>query len=124
MAGSINHTIDLKNKINPYDSLLIISLALLTNLFSEFLSWLFIYRTRKYKECKKQIDILNKKIEVSKESMQGKSKQQDKKLKQQENDLKSLNMEMMKVIKILTLDKNDYDFYYRTLRCILHFLVP
>jgi uncharacterized membrane protein (DUF106 family) len=87
---------DLKNKIELYDCIIIIFLALLTNVFSEFLSWLFIYRRKKFKECKKQIDTLNKKIELAKESLRGKSKA-DKKLKQQEVDLKSLNMDMMKV---------------------------
>lgn len=86
---------DLKNKIELYDCITIIFLALLTNVFSEFLSWLFIYRTKKYKECKKQIDILNKKIESAKEGLRSKG---DKKLKQQENTLKSLNAEMTKVL--------------------------
>lgn len=90
-------SIDLKNQINPYDSLKIILLAVITNLFAEFLTWMFIYRTKRYKECKKQIDNLNKKIEINKESIKGKSKQLDKKVKQQENDLKFLSMDMMKV---------------------------
>ena len=88
---------DIKNQISLYDSLVIIFLALLTNVISELLSWAFIYRKKKYKECKKHIDALNKKIEVAKESVKGKSRSTDKKLKQQESDLKSLNMEMMKV---------------------------
>ena len=92
-----SNTIDIKNQINLSDILVILLIALVTNAFSEFLSWLFIYRKKKYKECKKQIDLLNKKIEFSKESLQGKSKQLDKKIKQQEADLKVLNMEMMKV---------------------------
>lgn len=85
---------DMKNQVNLCDGLVIIFLALLTNVFSELLSWVFIYRKRKYKECKKQIDTLNKKIEIAKESVKSKT---DKKLKTQETDLKSLNMEMMKV---------------------------
>ena len=85
---------DLKNRIELYDCITIIFLALLTNIFSEFLSWLFIYRTKKYKECKKQIDLLNKKIDAAKEGLRSKG---DKKLKQQENTLKSLNGEMTKV---------------------------
>jgi hypothetical protein len=102
---------DLKNQINLYDSLIIIFLALLTNVISELLSWIFIYRKKKYKECKKQIDALNKKIEISKESIKGKAKSMDKKVKQQEGDLKVLNMEMMKVKKeIKYLDQNDYHF--------------
>jgi uncharacterized membrane protein (DUF106 family) len=85
---------DMKNQVNLSDGLVIIFLALLTNVFSEFLSWVFIYRKRKYKDCKKQIDSLNKKIEIAKESVKAKT---DKKLKLQETDLKGLNMEMMKV---------------------------
>ncbi len=96
MAGNISGS-ELKNQVNLYDALIIILLALITNLFSEFLSWLFIYRKKKYKECKKQIDSLNKKIEVAKESFKGKVKSTDKRVKQQENELKSLNMDMMKV---------------------------
>jgi uncharacterized membrane protein (DUF106 family) len=87
-----------KNKVHIYDCFIIILLALLTNVFSEFLSWLFIYRKKKFKECKKQIDFLNKKVENAKENLKGKSKTGDKKIKQQESDLKTLNMEMMKVI--------------------------
>ena len=85
---------DLKNQVNLYDCLTILILALLTNIISELLSWIFIYRKKNYKECKKQIDILNKKIETSK----GKTKNLDKKVKHQETELKNLNMEMMKVI--------------------------
>jgi uncharacterized membrane protein (DUF106 family) len=92
-----SNQVDIKNQINLTDLLMILFLALLTNAFSEFLSWLFIYRKKKYKENKKQIDLLNKKIELAKETLQGKSKQLDKKIKQQEADLKALNMEMMKV---------------------------
>jgi hypothetical protein len=88
---------DLKNQINIYDGFTIIFLALLTNIFSEFLSWFFIYRTKKYKETKRQIDQLSKKIEISKEGLKGKNKVQDKKVKANEGNLKSLNTEMMKV---------------------------
>jgi uncharacterized membrane protein (DUF106 family) len=92
-----NNTVDLKNQVNLSDTVTIILLAVLTNVFSEFLSWLFIYRKRKYKETKKQIDSLNKKIESTKESVM-KTRQSDKMIKQQETELKGLNMEMMKVI--------------------------
>ena len=103
MAPSpIINTADSKNSISLNDSAIIIFMALLTNVLSELLSWAFIYRKRKYKECKKQIDSLNKKIEVAKESVKGKTKTVDKRLKQQETDLKSLNMDMMKV-KIIQL---------------------
>ncbi len=101
MAPSpIINNADSKNLINLNDSAIIIFMALLTNILSELLSWAFIYRKRKYKECKKQIDSLNKKIEVAKESVKGKTKTVDKRLKQQETDLKSLNMDMMKVTNI------------------------
>ena len=88
---------DIKNQVNIYDGFTVIFLALLTNIFSEFLSWFFIYRTRKYKETKRQIDLLTRKIEVSKEGLKGKNKVQDKKVKQNEGNLKALNTEMMKV---------------------------
>ena len=87
--------IDLKNQINPIDCFKIIFLAIFTNLFAEFLTWMFIYRTKKYKETKKQIDALKKKIESNKENIKGRSKQLDKKVKKQENDLKYLNFTMM-----------------------------
>lgn len=120
--------VDLKNQINPYDTLIILALAFMTNVFSEFLSWLFIYRTKKHKETKKQIDFLNKKIELSKEGLKGNTKQSDKKVKQQEADLKGLNMEMMKVrisysFPIKCLDKDVDYFYNRTVYCFLYFFV-
>ncbi len=87
--------IDLKNKINPIDCFKIVFLAIFTNLFAEFLTWMFIYRTKKYKETKKQIDTLKKKIELNKENIKGKNKQLDKKVKKQESDLKYLNFSMM-----------------------------
>ena len=49
--------INLKNQINPIDCIKIIFLAIFTNLFAEFLTWMFIYRTKKYRETKKQIDM-------------------------------------------------------------------
>lgn len=85
-----------KNQVNIYDCFTIIFLAFITNVFSELLSWAFIYRKRKYKDCKKLIDTLTRKIEISKESIKGR-KNTDKKLKSQEAELKSLNMDMMKV---------------------------
>jgi len=92
--------IDLKNQINLFDPLWVFLLALMTNVFSEFLSWMFIYRTKKYSTTKKQIDSLTKKIEESKEMHKMKDKNFEKKIKLQENELKNLNSEMMKVIKI------------------------
>ena len=92
--------IDLKNQINLYDPLWVLLLALMTNGFSEFLSWMFIYRTKKYTNNKRQIDTLTKKIEDSKEMHKSKDKNFEKKIKLQENELKNLNGEMMKVIVI------------------------
>lgn len=89
--------IDLKNQINLCDPLWVFLLALMTNVFSEFLSWMFIYRTKKYSTTKKQIDSLTKKIEESKEMHKMKDKNFEKKIKLQENELKNLNSEMMKV---------------------------
>ena len=76
-------SVDSKNFIDIKDSIKIIILAIFTNLFAEFLTWLFIYRRKKYKENKKQMDILSKKLEINKESIKGKRKQLDKKIKQQ-----------------------------------------
>ena len=92
--------VDLKNQVNLYDPLWVFLLALLTNGFSEFLSWIFIYRTKKYISCKKQIDILTIRIEEAKEMHKSKDKNFEKKLKMQENDLSHMNAEMMKVITI------------------------
>jgi uncharacterized membrane protein (DUF106 family) len=86
-----------KNLVSYVDCVTILFLALVTNVFSEFLSWLFIYRTKKYRELKKQIDTLTKKVDAGKEMLRGKSKNLDKKIKQQESDLKNYNMEMVKV---------------------------
>ena len=90
------HIISSKNIINPFDGLKIIGLALFTNLFSEFLTWLLIYRTKKYKETKKQIDSITKKLDINKESLTKTTKKTDKKIKQQENELRLMNFEMMK----------------------------
>ena len=49
-----------KNFVDVTDSIKIIILAIFTNLFAEFLIWMFIYRTKKYKENKKNMYILNK----------------------------------------------------------------
>lgn len=94
--SSQNAFVDLKNKVDPFDSVKIILLAIFTNLFAEFLTWMFIYRTKRYKQTKKEIDLLNKKIEMNKESIKGQSKHLDKKVKQQENELKYKSFDMMK----------------------------
>lgn len=88
--------VDLKNQVNPFDSIKIICLAIFTNFFAEFLTWMFIYRTKRYKQTKKEIDALNKKIEQNKENIKGTSKHIDKKVKQQENELKYKSFDMMK----------------------------
>ena len=54
-------SVDTKNFVDITDSIKIIILVIFTNLFAEFLTWMFIYRTKKYKENKKQMDILSKK---------------------------------------------------------------
>lgn len=92
-----------KNQIDIFDCLVVIILALITNIFSEFFSWLLLYRTKRYKEAKKKIDSLSKKIENAKDSLIGKNKVQEKKIKDRENDLKDNNFEMMKVSKFLIL---------------------
>ena len=86
-----------KNQINIYDSSIVILLALVTNVFFEFFSWFFLYRTKRYKEAKKKIDSLSKKIEEAKDTLIGKNNVQEKKIKTREADLKENNFEMMKV---------------------------
>lgn len=89
--------INSKNFIDIKDGLKIIALSIFTNFFAEFLTWLFIYRKKEYKENKKKIDILTKRLEENKESTKVRNKQLDKKIKQQENELKVLGFEMMKI---------------------------
>jgi peptidoglycan hydrolase CwlO-like protein len=86
-----------KLQINPYDIPTIIGLALLTNCFSELLSFVFIYRKKKYKELTKSIQIQMKKIESLKNSLTGTQKTTDKKLKKMEAELKDFNFEMTKM---------------------------
>ena len=111
----MNSAADSKNFIDIYDGLKIILLAISTNLFAEFLTWMFIYRTKKYKENKKQMDILNKKLEINKESVKGHSKQLDKKIKQQENELKLLGFEMMKIKFISMVIIGLFTFFFISL---------
>jgi uncharacterized membrane protein (DUF106 family) len=101
-GGDVMTSADLKNAINLKDCFTIIGLALLTNVFSELLSWIFIYRKKRFREVKKLIDSLTKKIDIKKESLTAKSRNMEKKIKQQESDLKGLNMEMMKIRMITT----------------------
>ena len=111
----MNSAADSKNFIDIYDGLKIILLAISTNLFAEFLTWMFIYRTKKYKENKKQMDILNKKLEINKESVKGHSKQLDKKIKLQENELKLLGFEMMKIKFISMVIIGLFTFFFISL---------
>ena len=106
---------DSKNFIDITDTIKIIVLAIFTNLFAEFLTWMFIYRTKKYKERKKQMDILSKKLEINKESIKAKSKQLDKKIKQQENELKYMGYEMMKIKFISMIIIGLFTFFFISL---------
>ena len=73
---------DSKNFIDITDPLKIVVLSIFTNFFAEFLTWMFIYRTKKYKENKRQMDRVSKNLELTKESTKGKRKQIDKKITQ------------------------------------------
>ena len=105
---------DSKNFIDISDCLKIVFLSVFTNLFAEFLTWMFIYRTKKYKENKKQMDKLSKNLEIIKESTKGKRKQIDKKIKQQENELKYMGFEMMKIkfISMIIIGLFTFFFYF------------
>ena len=109
------NTADTKNFIDVTDSIKIIILAIFTNLFAEFLTWMFIYRTKKYKENKKQMDKLSKSLEIIKESTKGKRKQIDKKIKQQENELKYMGYEMMKIKLISMIIIGLFTFFFISL---------
>ena len=104
-----------KNFIDITDSIKIVVLAIFTNLFAEFLTWMFIYRTKDYKENKKQMDVLGKKLEINKESIKGKNKQLDKKIKQQEKELKNLGYEMMKIKFISMIIIGLFTFFFISL---------
>ena len=106
---------DSKNFIDIADSIKIIALAIFTNLFAEYLTWLFIYRKKDYKENKKQMDILSKKLEINKESVKGKNKQLDKKIKIQENELKYMGYEMMKIKFISMIIIGLFTFFFISL---------
>ena len=106
---------DSKNFIDITDCLKIVFLSIFTNLFAEFLTWMFIYRTKKYKENKKQMDKLTKSLEVTKESTKGKRKQIDKKIKQQENELKYMGFEMMKIKFISMIIIGLFTFFFISL---------
>ena len=88
-----------KSEIDWYDCFLIILFAIMTSLLSEGFSWVLIYRTAEYKDIKKQIEILTKKIEKKKELLATnmKPKNYEKKLASYEQTNKSLNQKMSKV---------------------------
>jgi len=93
MSSSSSSTIN----INIIDLISILILALITNCISELLSYLLIYKTRKYKDLNKTITLQMKKIEQLKASLTGPIRQTDKKLKRLESELKSFNFDMMKL---------------------------
>lgn len=86
-----------KNQILITDLLIIVGLALVTNCFSELVSYIFIYRKKQYKELTKNIQSETKKIELIKDSLSLNARQSDKKLKNMESELKNLNFQMTKL---------------------------
>lgn len=86
-----------KNQVNIQDCLIIFLLALTTNVFAELLSFIFIYRQKKYKELTRMIENLNKKIEQTKLNLAGNVRTNERKIKKSEDELKGHNFEMMKV---------------------------
>lgn len=87
-----------KYSINRLDMFYIIGLAMLTNCFSELLSYLLIYRKKEYKELFKSIDLQTKKLESFKSSISKNTYAKvNKKEKKYEEDLKSLNFKMMRM---------------------------
>ena len=106
---------DSKNFIDITDPLKIVVLSIFTNFFAEFLTWMFIYRTKKYKENKRQMDRVSKNLELTKESTKGKRKQIDKKIKQQENELKYMGFEMMKIKFISMIIIGLFTFFFISL---------
>ena len=86
----------LANEPDLYYCIVVMALALFTSLISEALSWLFIYRTQEYKDLKKEIDALTRKIEKKKmdasENKVGKAS--EKKIQNKEAKLKDMNQRM------------------------------
>mgnify|MGYP006180662629 CR=1 FL=1 len=85
-----------KNSIALNDMFVVIGLALMTNCFSEFLSYFLIYRKKQYKELNRTIDSQTKKIEQLKDSLSTTIRQSDKKVKKLDAELKAYNFDMMK----------------------------
>ena len=93
-----------KNAINVLDVFSIIALALVTNCFSELLSFLLIYRRKDYKELAKTIDIQTKKIDSFKANLSNDQYNKvNKKEKKLEGELKNLNFKMMRLRMASTL---------------------
>ena len=86
-----------KNSIQLTDLLVTFGLALMTNCLAEALSFVLIYRKKKYKELSRNIEGQAKKIEGLKENLSTTINQSDKKVKKLEADMKGLNFEMMKL---------------------------
>ncbi|EGG19239.1 hypothetical protein DFA_02024 [Cavenderia fasciculata] len=82
------------------DILFILGVSIASSLFSEGVSWLFVYRTESYKKAKINIDRLTEQVEKAKESesskssLLSKSKGKDKKLERLEDSLKQANQQM------------------------------
>lgn len=86
-----------KNAIQITDILITFALAFMTNCFSECLSYLFIYRKKKYRELTKTIETQTKKIDQLKEDLSNTIKQSEKKVKKLEGELKGFSFEMTKM---------------------------
>lgn len=80
------------------DTLLIVFISTTTALASEGLTWLFVYRTEKYKKLKNEVEKQSKKLEKKKElTNDSVDKSQKKKLERQEEKLKTNNRDLSMV---------------------------
>ena len=89
---------ELANDPDLYSCITVMLLAIFTTLISEGLSWIFIYRTTEYKDLKKEIDALTRKIDKNKQDIAENrvGKASEKKVQEKENKLKDLNQRMSK----------------------------
>ena len=89
----------LANDPDFFSCMVVMLLAIFTSLISEGLSWIFIYRTTEYKDLKKEIDTLTRKIERNKQDIAENrvGKQHEKKMLSKEAKLRDLNQSMSKV---------------------------
>ena len=89
---------ELANDPDLYSCVVVMMLAIFTSLISEALSWIFIYRTTEYKDLKKEIDTLTRKIEKKKLDVAENraAKVSEKKIQGKEAKLKDLNQLMSK----------------------------